>query len=82
MGSNKNLNMTGREVLERLICLAENTLCTEVTDESVSGFIAALEVLANKSKDMEGGDIADIEFEYTDFDVFNAEQYFDPIFEL
>ena len=41
---------------------------------------SALQVLANKSQEV-GGDIADMSFEYADFNDFGAEQYFQPIFE-
>lgn len=72
--------ITGREIFARIIELAENTLCQEVTEESIGGMIAALKVLSTKAAEV-GGDIADMSFEYCDFDDFGAEQYYQPIFE-
>ena len=72
--------MTGREIFAEIIELAENTLCQEITEESINGMIAALKVLSDKATEV-GGDIADMSLDYADFNDFGAEQYYQPIFD-
>lgn len=73
--------LTGREIFARITEQAGDTLCQEITAESIGGMIAALQTLAKKAKEV-GGDISDKSFEYADFDDFGAEQYIQPIFDL